>query len=372
MTSDEQLTDKLTERAKAQAGFSDLPKDAETQATLKVIRSLAQMPKSKVPTVDFLRIKNQILDRIAVPAEEKVQTAFGMFLQSLPRILRVGGGLIGGILILISMTIGTVVSALGSVPGQPIYPVKKVVENLQIKLANTDAEKTNLQIKFANNRLEELEKVLEQNKQGKVSGAEVQKIVENTIKDVTKATGAVSDVSPDNDQADQPQTNLANKLVDLTTKQTALVQAATSQSDGDVKAELEKALEASKASQEQTIANIEKAGMKVEGSPVVTEEDAEPDDVSASGQITKLTETDFSIGSAKFLLTNETKFVNMKRDDLKVGQIVNIKGQLVNSNTYATEIELTEDVTVTPPVNDNDDTLPVEAPATEESGQQAN
>jgi hypothetical protein len=366
MTHNEQLTDELTKRAKNQAGLSDLPKDAETQSALKVILSLAQMPKSKVPAANFERIKNQILDRIAIPAEEKAKTAFGVFLQSLPRVLRVGGGLIGGVLILISMTIGTVVSALESVPGQPIYPVKKVVENLQIKFASTDAEKTNLQIKFANNRLEELEKVLEQNKQGKVSGAEVQKIVENTLKDVTKAANTASSVSaPDSDDTAQPQTNLANKLVDLTTKQTALVQAATIQSDGDVKVELEKALEASKASQEQTIENIEKAGMKVEGKPVVTDEDAMPDDVSASGKITQLTGTYLSIGSAKFLLTKDTEFVNIKQDDLKVDQIVNIKGQIVDSNTYALEVELSEDVTV--PADSA--TPPVEAPETVESGQ---
>jgi hypothetical protein len=105
--------------------------------------------------------------------------------------------------------------------------------------------------------------------------------------------------------------------------------------------------------------------MKVEGKPVVTDEDAMPDDVSASGKITQLTGTYLSIGSAKFLLTKDTEFVNIKQDDLKVDQIVNIKGQIVDSNTYALEVELSEDVTV--PADSA--TPPVEAPETVESGQ---
>ena len=120
----------------------------------------------------------------------------------------------------------------------------------QLQLANTEAEKVNLQIKFANNRLEELEKVLEQNKQGKVSGAEVQKIIQNTFNDISQTADKVNQNTAG--QVDQPQTNTAllNKIVDLGSKQTAIIAAASVTTEGDVKAELEKALEASKAAEE--------------------------------------------------------------------------------------------------------------------------
>ena len=78
-----------------------------------------------------------------------------------------------------------------------------------------------MQIKFANNHLKRLEKVLEQNKQGKVSGAEVQKIIQNTFNDISHTADKVNQNTTGR-VTDQPQTNTAllNKIVDLGSKQT--------------------------------------------------------------------------------------------------------------------------------------------------------
>lgn len=338
-TDQEQLIEEIVSRVKAGRDISDLPKNPTTNSYVKMIRTLNNFPKATIETPNFDRVRNQILDRIAIPQEEPVAGTFGMVLAAVPRFLKIGGAVIGSFLILSSLALGVSVAALQSLPGQPIYPVKKVVERVQLKLTADEAEKTNLEIKFANNRLEELEKLILQNQQGKVSGAEVQRIAEQTVSDISKTTSKVSQ----NTNPDQPQTQILTKLVDLTSKQTALLQTASVNEEGQVKLELQKALEASKVSQEKTLADIERAGLRVDETTTVISAKQAPDEVTASGKITALNSTTISIGTAKFLLTKDTKFVNITQDALEVDQIVDIKGQIIQDKTYALEIKIDPD-----------------------------
>ncbi len=350
----EQLTEQLIQKAKNQAAAFIVPENPESQEIFKLIETLNSAPKSPVPMANYDRVRNQILDRIAIPVE--TPSAFGFF-QAIPNFVKIGGGIIGTFLILISLTIGTAIAAIQSVPGQPIYPVKKVVENIQLRLADTESEKVSLQIKFANNRLEELETVLQQQQEGKVSDESLQKVVEQTVRDVSSV------VSQNSASGDQPQ--ILSKLVDLNAKQTTLLQTASDNSEGEIKEELEKALVTSKASQEQTFADIEKAGLKIENNIITISDKTAPDQVQAHGKLTDIDTNDgfISIGTARFFLTKETIFVNIKREDLEVDQIISIKGKIEESKTYA--VEVTVDEPVDEPETDNEtDTTPPPPPAT--------
>lgn len=329
----EQLTDELIKRIKTNASLLDLPKSREMEEFAHIIQTLNLVPKTKPPVANFERVKNQILDRITIPKEEPVNTTFGMIMQSIPRFVRIGGGIIGSFLILASLSISAAVVALESVPGQTMYPVKKAVENVQLTLAS-DTEKAQLEIKFANNRLEELEKVLEQNKQGKISSEAVKKVVENTVNDIAKATNKISGTSASN--PDQPNANILAKVVDLSNKQAAILETAKIETEGEVKIELEKALEATKISHEQAIENMEKAGLKLEDNPLVIDT---TNSVTANGEITAVNSVSITIGSVKFLLTNDTKFVNLTQDELKVKDVVAVKGLITDSKTYASEVK---------------------------------
>ncbi len=370
---EEQLTEDLINQAKTNAILFEVPKDESTQEVFKMIQSVSSIPKASVPMANFERVKNQILDRIAIPAEEK-STFLSSFFQYIPTSVRIGGGIIGTFLILISLTIGTAIAAIQSVPGQPIYPLKKVVENIQLRLAHDENDKTTLQIKFANNRLEELETVLQKNQEGKVNSADVQRLVEKTVRDITNTATRVSQSST---TSPQPQVQILSKLVDLSNKQTNLLQAASVNSEGEIKLELEKALETSIASQEQTIEDIEKAGLKVENTTITIDDKSTPDTVEARGKLTTVRNGYINIGTAKFLLTEETKFVNITQDELKEDQLVSIKGIVDDSRTFAVEVKLEGSVEGAetpeveppppPPVNDPDQTI--EIPDTDSSGQ---
>jgi len=302
-----------------------------------------------------------LLDRISLPKEEPIKASgFGLVFQSIPRFLRISTGVIGSVLIFSSLTIGTAVAALESVPGQPIYPVKKFVENVQMRMTTDEAAKVNLQIKFANNRLEELEKVLEKNKQGKVSGEEVQKLVEKTIKDVAQTTDTISKKTSEQ-KVENPQVKVLTKIVDLSNKQTALLQTASIQSEGRL--DLGKALEESLITKERAIENIEKAGLKVEEKPIVIEQRTEDtqNTVQAKGKLTSVSATSLNIGTARFLLTKDTKFVNIIETDLKVDKLVEIKGEVREGKTYALEISAE-----LPPKNQETKPEPEETEPTEE------
>jgi len=245
------------------------------------------MPKTPVEQFDFMRVKNQILDRISIPVEAAVP-ASGTLAAFLPRLLKISAATLGSLLIVISLALGTAVAALESTPGQPIYPLKKVVENIQLRMASDEDEAANLQIKFANKRLEELEKVLEQNKAGEASEAEVSK----AVADLQKTTKAAVTASGKTKSA-QPKVAVLTKLV----AQSAVLKSAAIESEGEVKLEIEKALETVIISQKQAIENIERAGLKVEAVPI--EINVEPAEEASPAEQTETGESEEKANKAR-------------------------------------------------------------------------
>jgi hypothetical protein len=303
----EKLIDEIINLQKTGGDLSTFKKNRNTSSLVTLISKLSDFPKASVPNADFMRIKNQILDRISVPEIETTKAAWFGF-SSLPQILRVGAGALGSLLIVVSLALGTAVAALNSNPGQTIYPLKKVVENIQLRLA-PDNDKTNLQIKFANNRVDELALVIQQQQDGEISAPQAQKIVAATIKELQKNTQAAATAT-----TKQPATSVADQLADLSTK----LRIASIKTEGEVKIELE-----------QAIKDIEEAGG---GST--------DDSVSAQGKLTSVSSTTLSIGTAKFLITKDTKYINVTAETIEVDQVVDIQGQIIDNKTYAQTVTL--------------------------------
>ncbi len=284
----------------------------------QIEKSLKSLPKRRVPIFDFAQIRTRILDRIAITDTLPTRT------WSFVPYLRFAIGGIAGLFIVMSLMMGTAVVALQSAPGSTIYPLKKVVENIQLKLTPAD-EKANLQLKFANNRLTELQQVLDQKEDGKITDEKASAIVANTIKDLQKTTAAAVASSSTSTKS----ASVANKLADISNK----LLAASVQSEGQVKIELEKAVTSTQISQSEAIKNIENAGLKVENTPIVIAET-----VTASGKLTVVTTDSVSIGTAKFLLQKDTKFIGFIQSELKAGLLVDIVGKIEDNKSYAVEI----------------------------------
>ncbi len=299
----EKLIEEMIQAAKTNGDLSAYKKNRTLSPLTSVIAKLNSLPKTQVPSIDFMRIKNQMLDRISVPKmEEKQSSWIGM--ASWGQILRLGAGIIGSLVIVLSLALGTAVAALNSVPGEVIYPLKKVVENIELKLAPAN-DKTNLQIKFANNRIDEVAQVIQQQQDGQISAQAAKKIVAAAVRDLKTSAAAAPKSS--------------NQLSDLSAK----LKIASIRSEGEVKIELEQAI-------------------KDISTP------ADNNAVSAQGKITAISETAVSIGSVKFLLTKDTKFVNIDDGKLAVDQLVDIEGIIKDNKTYALTISLIVDATQTP------------------------
>jgi hypothetical protein len=370
MTKTPEQLDEIISRVKNHADVSSFQKDPANSGSVNLVSILSNIPKARIEKPNLLRVRNKILDRISLPSDTSSDRAAMGFslLRAMPRFLRITGGIVGAFTIALGLTLGTAVAALESLPGQPIYPVKKIVENVQLQLATSEEEKTNLQIKFANNRVDELETILQRKKEGKASEAQVQKVVASTSKDLEKTSRTVTDQSKD-----QPNINLLAKIVTLSNKQAAVIQAAQVESEGQTKVELEKALESTKVSKEQAIENIEKAGLVVEDNLLIMTGPDDKDTVSAEGKLTAATATSISVGTSQFMLTKDTEYVNIKSVDLKAGVAVKITGEVRDKKTYAVKIEVqaTEPKDSTPtdstedPVKEEDKTVPIVPPATQ-------
>ena len=318
-TSEENLISEMTTAVKQHADVSAWQKNRKVSPLLAVITQVHNLPKTPVPAADFNRVRHQILDRIAVPA---VAEPASWFATIFPRFVRIGIGAVGTLMIIIALSLGVAVAALQSVPGQTIYPLKKIVENVQLNLAPDD-QKASLQLQFADNRINELQQVLDQQQAGKVTAAEAQKIVTQTVKDIQSNTTAAV-------KSAVKQPKVVTKLANLTLK----LQAASIQSEGQVKIELEQAAADTQVSQQAAIKNIQDAG----GQPTTTAPTS--NNTTTHGKLTAVSETSISIGSAKFLLTKDTQYVNVKATELKIDLIVDIEGQIKDNKIYATKVTL--------------------------------
>src|SRR3989344_765940 len=141
----EQLIEEITNRLKQNGDVSDYKKSRQLSGIVTLLTHLNNLPKASVPNADFMRIKDQILDRIAVSKTDKQKIGW---LASIPMALRFSLAAIGSLLIIVGLTLGVAVTAMQSAPGQLSYPLKKIVENIQLKLTPAD-QQPNLQMKFA-------------------------------------------------------------------------------------------------------------------------------------------------------------------------------------------------------------------------------
>ncbi len=316
----EKLIDEMDKSVMQETDLSAWKNNRQTSSVLNLIAALRSLPKARIPSPDLMRIKNQVLDRISIPVE--AGNPSGYFL-NFAKMLRVSAIVMASLVVFVGSVAGAAAAALNSTPGEAFYPLKKVAENLELKLAD-DNQKAVLQMQFANNRLDEIQTVLAQKEAGELSEEQTQQLLSGPVRDLQKTTSAAA-------RAATTSPKVVGKLADLSTQ----LKAASIQSEGSVKAEIEKAIETTQVSHDEAIQNLENAGIKLEGTPLEI-----TDSVSASGKLTAVSETSVSIGTAKFLINKDTKYINITVLKLAVDQVVDIEAQIKDNKTYAQKITL--------------------------------
>src|SRR5690606_13442826 len=265
-----QFIEEMITSAKKRQDLSVWLKHPETSEVAKTVMKLSAIPRRKVDLPNLAKIQGEILDRIGhKSAPEKNASSFPMF-------LKLGSAIFGSFMIVVSLTMGVAVAALQSVPGQPIYPLKKIVENIELRLT-PNSKVPALQIQLADKRMSEIKSVLEQQESGQISEEEAQKIVSATVKDLQRTTAAA---------AKQPKATIVTKLDAISNE----LKTASIKTEGSVKIEIEKAIQSTQDSKAEAIKNAQEAGIEIEGTVVP------PTDVAtASGKVTSVSLDSVSI-----------------------------------------------------------------------------
>ncbi len=113
-------------------------------------RKLSLAPHAKA------RIRTAILQQAAlIPQQQPEAQRTVPFWRAHIRMVQFGTAVIAGI----AITAGTVGAASGTVPGDPLYPVKLAKEKVELTLAPTPEKKAVVQAKHAEQRLKEIEKI---------------------------------------------------------------------------------------------------------------------------------------------------------------------------------------------------------------------
>lgn len=143
------------------------------------------------------------------------------------------------ILALVLASAGTAIAAQSSIPGEPLYPVKRVTERLGLLVVRDPPGKTHLRLEFARRRTEEIEALDSR-------GEEVEESILVELATETEETLEEIEVAPEGNRE-----TLFEKMVDLTERQQEVLERVRGRVVSEqAKFALERALEASSRSHE--------------------------------------------------------------------------------------------------------------------------
>jgi len=233
-----------------------LPQSRAWCESLSVVERAAKIPTRR-PALDQTAIWNRIALQIG-PADTKPKAApvpavssqlLSGFSFHIPKTV------FAGILAVVMLWVvnSTAVAAQNSLPGQTLYPVKRTVEKIQLTLTIDDVKKTEIRIKHAENRLSEAKSIVD------TSSSTDEKIIEQTLNDLKSATAQVAGESSDN-------SNLLQKVVELTDKQENLLPGIQNKVTGDAKKVADEALSTAKETRSTAEKNLEELQSQDTGS----------------------------------------------------------------------------------------------------------
>jgi hypothetical protein len=111
-------------------------------------------------------IMSEIYSQTRLMRAQKLSFAekLDLFMLRLLRRLMPSASKLVAILLIVGMSSGFSVAAQTSLPGQALYPVKRSLEKAELTLALSPVKETKVHIKHLNKRLEEIDKIVEENK----------------------------------------------------------------------------------------------------------------------------------------------------------------------------------------------------------------
>jgi hypothetical protein len=234
-----------------------------------------------------------------------------------------------------SLAIGLILTgifAFNSSPGTTLYSFKSGSQKLRLSFISNDNARINLQLAFAEERLQETQKVLDSNVDSKTKSAALAELGSQTLSTVeTVRQVAIA----------QKNTELLNRLSSITTNQARLITNATDPEVQDAAKIAMAATEAGSKSIAQT-----KLLVAASNDSAITKL---PSVISTiSGSITKITTNTITVGKDTILITEKTEIVtDGKTSDanvvIKLGQQVKVEVFTQNDTFTASKITISSE-----------------------------
>jgi len=177
------------------------------------------------------------------------------------------------ILALVLASAGTAIAAQSSIPGDPLYPVKRVTERLGFLVVREPPGKTHLRLEFTRRRTEEIEALDDR-------GEEVEESILVELATETEETLEEIEVAPQGNRE-----SLFEKMVELTERQQEVLRRVQSRVPDQAKPALEKALEASRRGHERATEAIQQGRPEVPPGQEKKEGTGPPEDRGKSPEV---------------------------------------------------------------------------------------
>lgn len=221
----EQIFDKALLELKKGASLEDAilkcqPEQKNLAENLEIAVRLSKMPKIKIPQPSMQRKY----------ALAPIKQAWYLSIH-ISRFVTVSMS----ILLLLSAGVGTGYAAWNSLPGQPLFMVKRNAEQLRIKFASTQIEKTNLQVELSKKRLTEARQAL---KDPSINTEVAQASIKELEKQTKTTLDTAKSIAKETDGTKQAN-SIITSLELLAKEQESLVKDAKTDGKKDVLAEAE-------------------------------------------------------------------------------------------------------------------------------------
>ncbi len=139
----------------------------ELEPLLRMALNIQEPPAKKLDNGYKQAAKAKLLQQIRTAKQKKRRSFVDVFSFGIPSQFawaRVAVSVLIVVVLLSTLTTGTAFAAQSSLPGDMLYPVKTVTEDVRLLMADGSVAKAELNLKFAQTRLEEMSKLADSDK----------------------------------------------------------------------------------------------------------------------------------------------------------------------------------------------------------------
>lgn len=228
----ESLLDESLERLRK--GEKLEPSVEELESLLEVASRIEEI--STPPKEAFVgELEERLMERARIRQRARRHSFWDQYLIPIfsPGRARRWAAVLAVFLVVVLAGAGTAIAAQSSIPGEPLYPVKRVTERLGLLVVHDSPEKVHLRLEFTGRRAEEIEALYDR-------GKEVEESILVELATETEETLEEIEGAPEGNRQ-----TLFEKLVDLTERQQEVLQRVYDRVPEQAKPALERALEVS-------------------------------------------------------------------------------------------------------------------------------